>query len=106
MKFYIAFWDLTEPANFIIIVKLRGVAKFGIALGSGPRGLGFESRYSDQINALNSTEFGAFFLFLTIFQLSLFHEVSKLYVLMSIDSNTERICYQWQASPRTKKTAR
>ena len=23
--------------------------KFGIALGSGPRGLGFESRYSDQI---------------------------------------------------------
>ncbi len=26
----------------------RGVAKFGIALGSGPRGLGFESRHSDQ----------------------------------------------------------
>ena len=26
----------------------RGMAKFGIALGSGPRGLGFESRYSDQ----------------------------------------------------------
>ena len=25
------------------------MAKFGIALGSGPRGLGFESRYSDQI---------------------------------------------------------
>ena len=25
----------------------RGMAKFGIALGSGPRGLGFESRYSD-----------------------------------------------------------
>ena len=25
----------------------RGVAKFGIALGSGPRGLGFESRHSD-----------------------------------------------------------
>ena len=24
------------------------MAKFGIALGSGPRGLGFESRYSDQ----------------------------------------------------------
>ena len=23
------------------------MAKFGIALGSGPRGLGFESRYSD-----------------------------------------------------------
>ena len=29
----------------------RGVAKFGIALGSGPRGLGFESRHSDQIAA-------------------------------------------------------
>ena len=26
----------------------RGMAKFGIALGSGPRGRGFESRYSDQ----------------------------------------------------------
>ena len=25
----------------------RGVAKFGIALGSGPRGLEFESRHSD-----------------------------------------------------------
>ena len=25
------------------------MAKFGIALGSGPRGLGFESRHSDQI---------------------------------------------------------
>ena len=24
------------------------MAKFGIALGSGPRGRGFESRYSDQ----------------------------------------------------------
>ena len=28
------------------------MAKFGIALGSGPRGLGFESRYSDQIRKL------------------------------------------------------
>ena len=27
------------------------MAKFGIALGSGPRGLGFESRYSDQVVA-------------------------------------------------------
>ena len=26
------------------------MAKFGIALGSGPRGLGFESRYSDHKN--------------------------------------------------------
>ena len=31
------------------ISRYRGVAKFGIALGSGPRGLGFESRHSDQI---------------------------------------------------------
>ena len=30
------------------IIRYRGMAKFGIALGSGPRGLGFESRYSDQ----------------------------------------------------------
>ena len=36
------------------------MAKFGIALGSGPRGLGFESRYSDHKKALNSSEFGAF----------------------------------------------
>ena len=28
-------------------IKYRGVAKFGIALGSGPRGHGFESRHSD-----------------------------------------------------------
>ena len=28
--------------------QYRGVAKFGIALGSGPRGLGFKSRHSDQ----------------------------------------------------------
>ena len=27
------------------------MAKFGIALGSGPRGLGFESRYSDHKNS-------------------------------------------------------
>ena len=34
---------------FIIISWHRGVAKFGIALGSGPRDLGFESRHFDQI---------------------------------------------------------
>ncbi len=40
---------LTEfPRLFIIRKARRGVAKFGIALGSGPRGLGFESRHSDQ----------------------------------------------------------
>ena len=33
----------------IIIFALRGVAKFGIALGSGPRGHGFKSRHSDHI---------------------------------------------------------
>ena len=31
---------------------LRGVAKFGIALGSGPRGHGFKSRHSDQIKEI------------------------------------------------------
>ncbi len=29
----------------------RGVAKFGIALGSGPRGHGFKSRHSDHKEA-------------------------------------------------------
>ncbi len=29
-------------------MRFRGVAKLGIALGSGPRDLGFESRHSDQ----------------------------------------------------------
>ena len=38
---------LTIDVFFNIMAKLRGVAKFGIALGSGPRGLGFESRHSD-----------------------------------------------------------
>ena len=38
------------------------MAKFGIALGSGPRGLGFESRYSDQKDekAWNSKSFKPF----------------------------------------------
>ena len=36
------------------------MAKLGIALGSGPRGPGFESRHSDHIKALNSYEFSAF----------------------------------------------
>ncbi len=35
------------------------MAKFGIALGSGPRGLGFESRHSD-IDALKFDGFRAF----------------------------------------------
>ena len=51
---------LTSNKNFTIIHKQRGVAKFGIALGSGPRGLGFESRHSDQRKALKSYDFGAF----------------------------------------------
>ena len=41
-------WYLTKVRIVIIISAFRGMAKFGIALGSGPRGLGFESRYSDQ----------------------------------------------------------
>ena len=31
---------------------VRGVAQFGSALGSGPRGREFESRHSDQINRM------------------------------------------------------
>ena len=37
--------------------KFRGVAKFGIALGSGPRGRGFESRHSDQRKILEKPMF-------------------------------------------------
>ena len=40
---------LTNRESVGIIFRYRGVAKFGIALGSGPRGHGFESRHSDHI---------------------------------------------------------
>ena len=43
--------------------KYPGVAKFGIALEWGSRGLEFESRHSDQRKALNSKEFSAFSLY-------------------------------------------
>ena len=43
---------LTKRESVGIILKYRGVAKFGIALGSGPRGHGFESRHSDQIRPI------------------------------------------------------
>ena len=33
----------------------RGVAKFGIALGSGPRGPGFESRRSDHLGSIEKS---------------------------------------------------
>ena len=66
------------------------MAKLGIALGSGPRGRGFESRYSDHRKALNSHEFGAFSYFLTMLTYISLHQVNKkvnnLYVLISIDS--------------------
>ena len=35
------------------------MAKFGIALGSGPRGLGFKSRHSDQ-KTVKIVDFGGF----------------------------------------------
>ena len=38
-------WDFDYPEIFF----QRGIAQFGSALGSGPRGRGFESRYSDQL---------------------------------------------------------
>ncbi len=37
------------------------MAKFGIALGSGPRGLGFESRYSDHKKGQSDVLSGWFF---------------------------------------------
>ncbi len=53
---------LTSRVFLHIITGQRGVAKFGIALGSGPRGLGFESRHSDQIK--KSTQRVDFFIWL------------------------------------------
>ena len=42
--------NLTIAALVFIMKKaFRGVAKLGIALGSGPRGPGFESRHSDHV---------------------------------------------------------
>ena len=56
------------------------MAKFGIALGSGPRGLGFESRYSDHIKTPN-IYYGCrvFFLYLSI---KLFQKVFEFIVLL------------------------
>ncbi len=46
---------------------VRGVAKFGIALGSGPRGLGFESPHSDhQSRKLSQLTAFYFFIFYLI----------------------------------------
>ena len=48
---------------FVGAIIRRGVAKFGIALGSGPRGPGFESRHSDQLGKLcNHCGYRVFFL--------------------------------------------
>ena len=66
------------------------MAKFGIALGSGPRGLGFESRYSDQRKALERYVSGAFSYFLGTSAYISLRSVNKivnnLYVLIGIDS--------------------
>ena len=47
-----ALQHLTGGKFLDIILRHRGVAKFGIALGSGPRDLGFESRHFDQIRLI------------------------------------------------------
>ncbi len=44
--------DIFLESSYNIIYVSRGVAKLGIALGSGPRGRGFESRHSDQRHLL------------------------------------------------------
>ncbi len=42
---------LTKNKMYDILIRShRGVAQFGSALGSGPRGRGFESRHSDHKN--------------------------------------------------------
>ncbi len=56
--------SLTFPVFATIINELiRGVAKFGIALGSGPRGRGFESRHSDHRKSLEKPMFFRVFCF-------------------------------------------
>ena len=47
---------LTIITLVCIIIKCqqRGVAQFGSALGSGPRGRGFESRRPDQFKSADS----------------------------------------------------
>ena len=54
----------------------RGVAKFGIALGSGPRGRGFKSRHSDHV-AADDISFAATFLSKSHFSLILSQLLSK-----------------------------
>ena len=54
------------------------MAKFGIALGSGPRGLGFESRHSDQKKRQLSTESCRFFCFLISSLFTLLSSLKKL----------------------------
>ena len=71
----------------------RGMAKFGIALGSGPRGLGFESRYSDHRKALEMYVSSAFSYFLPTFIYIFLRKVNKkvnnVYVLVGIDRETK-----------------
>ena len=64
------------------------MAKFGIALGSGPRGLGFESRYSDHRKALEMYVSGAFSYFLRQFYM-----LSKLSSQQFICSEIQILVY-------------
>ena len=53
---------LSALSLIIISVAHRGVAKFGIALASGARGLGFKSRHSDHEKKRESFQLSLFFL--------------------------------------------
>lgn len=43
--------DIFDERFYNIAVRTPGVAKLGIALGSGPRDRGFKSRHSDHVGA-------------------------------------------------------
>ena len=47
--------DIFDERFYNIAVRTPGVAKLGIALGSGPRDRGFKSRHSDQIMIIRTT---------------------------------------------------
>ena len=47
--------DIFDERFYNIAVRTPGVAKLGIALGSGPRDRGFKSRHSDQTMIIRTT---------------------------------------------------
>ena len=68
---------MQKRVRFDIIFTVRGVAQFGSALGSGPRGRGFKSRRLDQ-NGLKMSILLVFGPFFAVFCLLFFDETVNL----------------------------